>query len=449
VVTVSKPGEGSPPVLVPRGCGRIKGARTGFFTIEEKEGIWWFITPDGEGFYAVGTDHANYEGHFCEKLGYAPYRRNCENRYGEIGPWASSTISRLSAWGFNVLGWGHSPSLRHLGLAHTESMEMGTSFVKEEDISPPITWTGFPDVFSPNFSRHCDEVARVRCAPNRDDPSLLGYFIDNELEWFGRSGTPQGLFQEALRKDAAHPAKIGVRELLADKYQTVEAFNRSWDLELAGFEEVLSLESIPQGNVQAERDAQAFLELVAEGYFSATTSAVRRYDPNHLILGCRFGSGAPDVAWEVAGRYCDAVSVNCYRKVDLERGVLADGFEQDIEKWYFLAKRPLMMTEWSFPALDAGLPCTHGAGQRVPTQEDRARAFTIFQRLLFSTPFMIASHYFMWVDEPALGISAAFPEDSNYGLVNELDDPYPEGAVAVWRAFSKGGPMIDPRRPKG
>jgi len=39
---------------------------------------------------------------------------------------------------------------------------------------------------------------------------------------------------------------------------------------------------------------------------------------------------------------------------------------------------------------------------------------------------MVGSDYFMWVDEPALGISSTFPEDSNYGLVNEKDEPWPE-----------------------
>ena len=32
----------------------------------------------------------------------------------------------------------------------------------------------------------------------------------------------------------------------------------------------------------------------------------------------------------------------------------------------------------------------------------------------------------MWVDEPALGISRAFPEDTNYGLVNNKGEAYPE-----------------------
>jgi len=85
---------------------------------------------------------------------------------------------------------------------------------------------------------------------------------------------------------------------------------------------------------------------------------------------------------------------------------------------------PMIITEWSFPALDSGLPCKHGAGMRVDTQEQRAACYRIFANSMAGLPFMIGYHYFMWADEPAQGISRAFPEDSNYGLVNEKDAPY-------------------------
>ena len=35
---------------------------------------------------------------------------------------------------------------------------------------------------------------------------------------------------------------------------------------------------------------------------------------------------------------------------------------------YRVVRRPMIITEWSFPALDSGLPCKHGAGMRVDTQ---------------------------------------------------------------------------------
>ena len=61
---------------------------------------------------------------------------------------------------------------------------------------------------------------------------------------------------------------------------------------------------------------------------------------------------------------------------------------------------------------------------RVDTQEQKADCYRIFANMVAESPFMVGYHYFMWADEPAMGISSAFPEDSNYGLVNEKDEPY-------------------------
>jgi hypothetical protein len=86
----------------------------------------------------------------------------------------------------------------------------------------------------------------------------------------------------------------------------------------------------------------------------------------------------------------------------------------------------MLVTELSFPALDAGLPCLHGAGQRFRTQKERTAATALFARTMLQHPAIVGYNYFMWVDEPAEGISDAFPEDSNYGLVNARGEPYPE-----------------------
>jgi len=68
----------------------------------------------------------------------------------------------------------------------------------------------------------------------------------------------------------------------------------------------------------------------------------------------------------------------------------------------------------------------HGAGQRFRTQTERTAATSLFARTMLSLPFLLGYDYFMWVDEPALGISTPFPEDSNYGLINEDGAPYPQ-----------------------
>jgi hypothetical protein len=262
------------------------------------------------------------------------------------------------------------------------------------------------------------------CRAARADPWLLGYFLDNELEWFGKNGSATGLVDETLKKPAAHPAKQALMAFLRRRYPSIEALNRAWGTHAASWEEMAEDTAPPAPTRAAEADRLAFVRLIADRYFAVTTSAVRKADPNHMILGCRFAGAAPPV-FDIAGKYLDIVSVNFYGQVDLARGVSTD-MPAAMRRYAASARRPLMLTEWSFPALDAGLPCRYGAGQRVPTQKDKARAYAIYQKALFALPFMVGSDYFMWADEPALGISSTFPEDSNYGLVDVNDDAWPD-----------------------
>ncbi|MBQ7666914.1 MAG: hypothetical protein IJS46_02840 [Kiritimatiellae bacterium] len=175
----------------------------------------------------------------------------------------------------------------------------------------------------------------------------------------------------------------------------------------------------------------AFLALVAERYFSVAAEAVRRHDPNHMVLGCRFaGLGAHEVVLKAAARHCDIVTFNCYPWADLDRGVVLDRRDgrpivDVLRDFHDNVGAPLLITEWSFSALDAGRPCSDGAGQRFRTQAERVAAAEMFARTLLSLPFMVGHAWFMWVDQPALGFDKYFHEDCNYGLVSEEGVPYP------------------------
>ncbi|NLH97900.1 MAG: hypothetical protein GX446_00215 [Chthonomonadales bacterium] len=421
--TAKPPTRPRPPTYTLPPMSSMRTRATGFFRVEKIGDRWWVIDPRGHAFYVVGTDHVNYEAHWCEKLGYAPYSRNVKEKYKSEDAWAASATERLKAWGFNTLGAGHSESVRYRGLVHTVFLSLGTAFTAYGDIAPRTTWTGFPDVFDPRFAEFCKIEARKQCAPHTNDPWLLGYFLDNELEWFGKNGTETGLVDETMKKPASHPAKRAFIALLRKRYAAVGNLNRAWKSQYASWDALASATEAPTGGA-AHQDRLAFVRLIAERYFSITCEAIRQADPNHMILGCRFAGFAPPI-WDIAGRHLDIVSVNYYGNVDLDRGTTTD-MPQAMARYYAQARRPLLITEWSFPALDAGLPSRHGAGQRVPTQRDKARAYAIYQTALFAMPFMVGSNYFMWVDEPELGISSTFPEDSNYGLVDVNDRPWPE-----------------------
>lgn len=409
-------------------AGKMKA--TGFFHTERRDGLDWIVDPNGRAFYVVATDHVSYQGHWCEKLGYAPYARVAQAKYTNEENWAVATVARLNAWGFNTLAAGHSPSLRHRGIPHIDFVAFGASFAGRDGLAERTTWTGFPNVFSPDWPRHCDLLARQRAEEQKNDPWLVGRFLDNELEWYGKSHQPEGLFDQAWLKPAGHTAKRAWIDFLRQRPGGIAAFNAQFGTGFTDFAALTAnMKPMPPATDAGRTTARDFVRLVAERYFKTCSDALKRHDPQHLNLGCRFAGRAPDI-WDIAGRYCDVVSLNTYPRIDVDRGVPAQVARQ-MGEWQMLSGKPFMITEWSFPALDAGLPSRHGAGMRVDTQAQRARCFSFFQDFLFRTPQIVGSCYFMYLDEPALGISASFPEDSNYGLINGDDVPYAEITTAA------------------
>jgi hypothetical protein len=433
----------------------VRGKKTGFFHVEQQGNAWWAVDPLGRGFVPLGVDHATFHGHGCEKLGYAPYHRKNQAKYKTSAPWAEETLGRLRSWGFNLLGAGCSAELNHRGLAHTAFAAFGTVMADQGDamdILPDrhIPCSAFPNVFHPDFEAFCRYRAHQVCRPHVGDPWLFGYFLDNELDWWGHSNPDTGLFEAVMHKSATHTAKLALRDFLASRYdKDIARFNKAWGTQLASFDELLQRDNLAEKQTEAPlADKRAFIALIADRYFGIITRAIREVDPDHMILGCRFAGGyGSDGVWQAAGRYCDIITFNYYGNVDLNQGIARDHHSarqgkplgEAFQAFFDLGRRPMMVTEWSFPALDAGLPSRHGAGQRFRTQPERAKATEITARTMLALPYLIGYDYFMWVDEPALGISEKFPEDSNYGLVNEDNKPYELLTAALTRVHQESG----------
>lgn len=394
---------------------------TGFFRLVQRaDGRWWAIDPLGRGTFLRGVDHITYGGFYSAFTKRSTYHEANKVRFPVKADWESDTLGRLKAWGFNMLGAGCDPALERRGLVHTGFVSIGEGFCRaatddnEYAICPfeNKPCSAFPNVFHPQFAAFCDEQARTRCAPSRDDPWLFGYFIDNELAWWGRTLPPDsgtGLYAAVAALPSEHSAHVALTKFLAALGKT-EA-------------------------TATTVDQLDFLRLAAEIYFRESCAAIRRHDPNHLVLGARFAGldGANPIVWEVAGRFCDAVTFNCYPWADLDRGVVltarpphGERIETAFARAYSWTRKPMLITEWSFPALDSGLPCQYGAGQRFRTQDLRVRATELFARTMLASPYFVGYDYFMWIDQPPEGFNVYFKENTNYGLQTETGEPYPD-----------------------
>ncbi len=398
-----------------------------FSTTRDANGKWWFVDPAGNRMFLSGVGVVNYRGHYSAALGYAPYYRTVQTKYPTLDDWATNTLRRVGEWGFNFLS-SPSENLLRRGFPHASVVNhgMGQNFAcygDEFDILPcdggPCS--GFPNVFHPLWPEYCRFAAQSFCRAEREDQWLLGWYTDNELSWWGdkrqfKTPPESGLFDAAARKAPGHPAREALEAFLADHG---------------------SFGAASAAPAELKRE---FVRLCARKYFEATTAAIREADPNHLILGCRFAGlpSADPVVWEECGRFCDAVSVNIYPMADLDRGVAVDWpgpkarlMSDLIGERARMAGKPVIVTEWSFSALDSGLPCTHGAGQRFFTQKERAEATSIFSRTMWAMPEVGGYVYFMWCDQPAVGKSGPQSENTNYGLVNADDEPYEEQVAAL------------------
>lgn len=393
---------------------KAPGGASGFFRTEKVDGRWWFVDPNGELFFALGTDWVNADG--FNKA----YTRIIKEKYGTTEKWAAATVKRLKSWGMNHLGTSNTPELRGKGLAYSHCADMGGRALRGKQKSPG-EWKKLPNVFHPDWAEGCREFAKslTKTFPP-DDPWLFGFYIDNELQWYGKKGKENSIFLDTMEFPADHSAKKALVEILKREHGTIAAFNRAWHLKLQDWDRILELKTLVAKTPEAKRAETAFLTEVADRYFKYTAAAFREFYPNHLVLGARIAGNAPAWVWQACGRYCDAVSFNNYPSVDLVTGRTLEA-ETVFDAYAKLAgDKPLMLTEWSFPAYDSGLPCKKGAGMRVDTQTERARAAEILHRMVIRKPYFAASNFFMWVDEPARG----FGEDCNYGLVNEKDEPY-------------------------
>lgn len=158
-------------------------------------------------------------------------------------------------------------------------------------------------------------------------------------------------------------------------------------------------------------------------YLSIVTKLLKKHDPNHLFLGCRFNSwnrelSSPELM-KVAGKYMDVVSVNHYNYWE------PDFRQMDrIGRW---SGRPMMVTEFYTKGEDSGMKNESGAGWVVHTQKDRGLFYQNFCLELLKSRACVGWQWFRYRDnDPGNTKADASNRDSNKGIVDLQFQPYKE-----------------------
>lgn len=372
-------------------------AASGFFRTSKTGSRWYLIDPDGNPYIQAGI---------CS-LTTGKSANNLKNLKAKFGTseksaaqtWAARTSELLRANGFSGSGgWSDNDVLRTVPnrLAYTTMNNFMGDFGRSRHIThQQAGHLGYPNdcipVFHPDFEASCDKTARALSA-TKDDPFLLGHFLDNELP------APEDLLDRHLKLDSADPGRIAAEEWLTQR-------------RTAGI---------------SGADREAFRGFVFARYFKLTSNAIRKHDSSHLCLGSRMHGpflNSPAIM-RAAGNYVDVVCVNVYNYWAPPSDLMA--------MWTAQSGKPFIVTEWYTKGEDSGYPNTSGAGWNVPTQRDRGWFYQNFSIALLESKNCVGWHWFKYLDnDPEDMTTDPSNRDSNKGLVNLRYEPYPDLLAAM------------------
>jgi agarase len=304
--------------------------RAGFFRVGQTGGgQWWLLDPHDRPFFAKAVAAVNSHG----RAGPPPehrgaYARAVEHAHGHDGGagFARGAMRRLRSWSVNTLGPWAEPALASAGLYATAVADFRTAGV------PVIHRQGMhlPDVFDPGWSDACDRRAAEAAAPWAGQTDLIGYYTDDSAGWGeGRADRPS-LLQVCLSLEPGFSAYHAAWEfVLAPHGGDIATLARAWRLDMPNKEVIRqrTLAERPLTTAGYVHDDLRFTREFARRYFTTTAAALRRHDPDHLVLGCRFSQppGAAVLA-ECVYPHVDVVSWHCHGSdFDAQAAIYAEG----------------------------------------------------------------------------------------------------------------------------
>jgi len=400
----------------------------------EGDGRWWLVDPDGYPFWSTGLDcvRANVksvyggipaalswipdeDGAFAPALGETNgeplvdyLRANLVRAFGADwhDRWADLVLGQLRDLGFNtVANWSEWEVAREAGVPYVRPLSLRV-FDDEHAV-----YRDFPDVFSERFHEAAREFAEP-LAETRDDPAMVGYFLGNEPTWGFAEETPAA---GMLYTTEACETRVELRSFLEDRYDGDAELADAWGMD-ASFDDVESGRWSEHLTDAAREDLEAFSEVMVDEFYRVLSEACRDVDPNHLNLGTRYAYIPGE--WALRGMsHVDVFSVNCY-----EQRLLAEAFREVSD----LLEVPVLVGEWHFGALDAGLPAS--GISRVRDQAARGDAYRTYLEDAAAKPWCVGTHYFTLYDQSIVGRFDG--ENYNIGFFDVCHRPYPLAAAA-------------------
>jgi len=401
----------------------IKGEATGCFHTQKIGNRWWIITPEGNVFFATVMSGVRFSGIPETGSKKRPYKETCLRKYANETMWAEASIRRLIEWGFNTIGNWSSKSVFSLSkLPYLIDIGIGK---KAPNAIPKGYYGYFPDVFDPLFAEsfRLNMEEKIKWYPQlTQDPWLIGYFLADEPSWYGTKNRRGALVDDFIALSENTYGKKAWRDFISKKYEKIENLNQAWEKNFNSFDELLQLKTIKDDREAITKDKLEFFKFIAEEFSRKIVGILREYDQYHMILGSRPTRHYPEVV-EAVGKFTDIYALS-YHQLNEGYSISPD-YEKITDEIYRITDKPLLLGV-TISAEDSGLP--YG---KVKTQHDRGISYWRYLRKVASNPNIVGLSWYQYFDPPRKCMDN---KASNWGLVNEQDEPYEEAVKLISQA---------------
>ncbi len=399
----------------------------GYWRTGKYNGRWVMVNPDGNVTILHGCNGVTPDPMKAQTF---PRTRNLYwNRFSDTEEWSRYANTIITDYGFNFYSLNSqmiretrnfvSESDSKVMHGHTQGKRLGEvdfcfllrTFQREygDLTGTPFNMADashFALMFDPDYLDYIDRLAADATALYKDDKDFIGYYLDNEIRFRIQDDTTPAInLKEWLvfPTDSSKPRAYRYAKKYAEKFMRDRGVRPLVE------------------NVTTELD-DAFLLAVSEYYYKTASEAVRRHDPNHLILGTRL-HGRPltlPQVHEACAKYCDVISVNMYAMWEPQDKYFLTNYKSWIKY-----DKPCFVTEFYTRDLTKTFEgelysgTGVGGGWYLVGDEDRGLHYQNFVRKLISYDHCVGWQWFQFTDD--YSVSNGW---NNKGLISPDYRPY-------------------------
>jgi hypothetical protein len=379
-------------------------------TVEQIDGAWWFVGPDGGQFVTLGVNHI--EPHLW--LGSYNHEETIErygedfvtmydtfNPYGEAAEeWMENVVNTAKELEFNSFG-------KHVldGIPHQYYAD-DIYYVAPLDTAPIPSWKQvqdnafkkfgpFPDPFSDEFERDLAHQVEQICRKHRSSENLLGYFYA-DLPWWQLRRDEQRQYGEytfiypwataIIQMDADAAGKQEWIDVLRERYEDTAEVATVYGLEVDSWDEFRGTTDwfAPTDNEAVREDLLELMKGVADRWYGLHHEHIRQFDEKHLLLGDK-QNFIPEWLLPFLEEYVDITLIQKYEPFEAHR--------EKTRKIYEETGNPVVNGDGSFSVVRSEQAEQGCKGYHLDTGEAVGEAYANYLKKSLAEPYMLGWHH--------------------------------------------------------